>query len=353
MKKCLETRLFLTHPALSIRDFNQIKKATFIDQELSKRKEYIDRASLYIIAKREVPVIIPQRKLSNPSNLVFDIEIGKNTFRLIVPALFNKKYSLNGFAGVKTNPENLEKAQRISIFSKDCNGNAINTVDFTFDELLYYNRNNELILMIEGNFIPAITYEVLYVGECVKENLSHRFKSHHALQDMLIEEKAISSEFDKSDELILLPFNVDSYISTMITGYEPEEELEKVIIGDFDITGEQINLDAEKALVHGMNPKYNCIRFKKYPFSKDGLYKSDVNLIVYYLAENMILKYDSGSIIGCGCSEQNYGSAIVGSNDGFTNIFSPGENYSEHYAKEWYTEHIQNMVRYVSAKLIP
>jgi len=195
---------------------------------------------------------------------------------------------------------------------------------------------------MQSDFTSAITYEVLYVGECVGEKLTQRFKAHHALQDMLIEEKVISHSFDKSEELILMPFTIDSYMCTMLTGLSPENDWMKALTGDFDVTSNQISLDAEKALVHGMNPKYNHIRFKNYPLSKDGLYKSDASVFYYSIAENIILKYDAGNIIGC--PETSFASSIVGDKDGYTKIFVPGEDKAEWYAKKWYAEHEKRMI---------
>ena len=197
-------------------------------------------------------------------------------------------------------------------------------------------------MIMQGEFSSAITYEVLYVGEAVREKLTQRFKAHHALQDMLIEEKVISPSFDKSEELILMPFTIDSYMCTMLTGFSSENDWSKAFSANFDVTPNQISLDAEKALVHGMNPKYNCIRFKKYPFSKDGLYKSDASVFCYAIAEKMILKYDAGNVIGC--PETAFASSIVGAKDGYTKVFVPGENKTERYAKKWYAEHEKRMI---------
>ena len=91
------------------------------------------------------------------------------------------------------------------------------------------------------------------------------------------------------EELILMPFTIDSKMCTMLTGFSPENDWIKAFSGDFDVTPKRISLDAEKALVHGMNPKYNRIRFKNYPFSKDGLYKSDASVFCHSIADNMIL----------------------------------------------------------------
>lgn len=342
MNNILETNLHLTHAPISIKDFNYIKKAPECDSELWCEKESLDNASLYIIGKREVPVFIPRREISDKSCLILDVEVGKASFRIFVPALKNPEYSLNGFAGIKTEPEGLEKAQKVWLFAFNDKGDAVSTIGFTFDELIYYCGKDWFHITMQGDFASAITYEVLYVGESVGEKLTQRFKAHHALQDMLIEEKVISSSFDKSEELILMPFTTDSYMCTMLTGFSSENDWSKALLGDFDVTPKQISLDAEKALVHGMNPKYNRIQFKNYPFSEDGLYKSDASVFCYSIADNMILKYDAGNIIGC--PETAFSSSIVGDKDGYTKVFVPGENPTERYAKKWYAKHEKQMI---------
>ena len=128
----------------------------------------------------------------------------------------------------------------------------------------------------------------------------------------------------------------------MLTGFSPENDWMKALSGDFDVTSDQISLDAEKALVHSMNPKYNRIRFKDYPLSKDGLYKSDASVFCYSIAENMILKYDAGNIIGC--PKTAFASSIVGDKDGYTKVLVPGGNWAECYVKKWYDEYEKRMV---------
>lgn len=342
MNNILEINLHLTHAPISIKDFNRIKKAPVRNHELWNEKESIDNASLYIIGKREVPVFVPRREISNEQCLILDVEVGKASFRIFIHALANSKYSLNGFAGIKTEPEGLEKAQKVWLFAFNDKGEAVSNIGFTFDELIYYWSKDWFQIIMPDDFTSAITYEVLYVGECIGEKLTQRFKAHHALQNMLIEEKVLSPSFDKSEELILMPFTIDSNMCSMLTGFSSEDDWMKAFIGDFDVTLNQITLDAEKALVHGMNPKYNHIRFNNYPFSKDGLYKSDASVFCYSIAENMILKYDTGNIIGC--PETAFASSIVGDKDKYTKVFAPDENKAEWYAKKWYAEHEKRMI---------
>lgn len=342
MNNILEINLHLTHAPISIKDFNRIKKAPVRNHELWNERESIDNASLYIIGKREVPVFVPRREISNEQCLILDVEVGKASFRIFIHALTNSKYSLNGFAEIKTEPEGLEKAQKVWLFAFNDKGEAVSNIGFTFDELIYYWSKDWFQIIMPDDFTSAITYEVLYVGECIGEKLTQRFNAHHALQNMLIEEKVISPSFDKSEELILMPFTIDSNMCSMLTGFSSEDDWMKAFIGDFDVTLNQITLDAEKALVHGMNPKYNHIRFNNYPFSKDGLYKSDASVFCYSIAENMILKYDTGNIIGC--PETAFASSIVGDKDKYTKVFAPDENKAEWYAKKWYAEHEKRMI---------
>lgn len=342
MDNILETNLLLTHAPITIKDFNRIKKATVLKPELWREKESLDIASIYIIGKREVPVFVPRREISNRTCIILDVEMGKASFHVFVFASEKLKYSMNGFTGIKTEPEGQEKAQKVWLFAFDDKGEEVPIIGFTFDELVYYYSNNWLDIIIQGSFTSAITYEVLYVGEAVGEKLTQRFKAHHALQDMLIEEKAITPFFDKSEELILMPFTINSNMCSMLTGMSSEKDWMKAFSGDFDVTPNQISLDAEKAFVHGMNPKYNSIRFKKYPVSKDGLYKSEASVFYYSIAANMILKYDEGNIIGC--VDTVFSSSIVGDKDGVTKVFAPLENKAEPYAKKWYAEYEKQMI---------
>lgn len=153
--------------------------------------------------------------------------------------------------------------------------------------------------------------------------------AHHALQNMLIEENVISRHYDKADELILMPLYVDSDIISILTPDLGEEEFSKVFTNTFDFGNKEVTLDAEKALVHNMNTKYNGIKFLNYPSSKDGLYNTDAYAFSYALAEFAMLKYNDGVVIGC--PDIIYASKIVGDDEKFTKIYKPGEDITEKY----------------------
>ena len=166
MNNILETNLHLTHAPISIKDFNRIKKAPVLDPELWNEKESLDNASLYIIGKREVPVFVPRREMSDESCLILDAEVGETSFRIFIPASTNSKYSLNGFAGIKTEPEGLEKAQKVWLFAFNDKGEAVSTIGFTFDKLIYYCSNDWFQIFMQSDFTPAITYEEIGRASC-------------------------------------------------------------------------------------------------------------------------------------------------------------------------------------------
>jgi hypothetical protein len=59
-----------------------------------------------------------------------------------------------------------------------------------------------------------------------------------------------------------------------------------------------IFLDAEKALIKAMQPKYNKESYENYPKSKDGLYKHNYDSYSYSFIDPIILKYGVNEIEG-------------------------------------------------------
>ena len=58
-----------------------------------------------------------------------------------------------------------------------------------------------------------------------------------------------------------------------------------------------IFLDAEKALVNALQPKYKEI-YKNYPKSKDGLFQHKLDAFSYTFVDPISLLYDQGAIEG-------------------------------------------------------
>lgn len=301
----VESKLYFTTPPLSIRRFNQQKN-------LKDRKEEFDRASIYIIGKREVPII---RVLEQSPIEEYLKDVDEEKYVLLNIEMRESNFKIDC---VYILPDSIKKSELIS---------SINEV--TVDEIFCCTARNIGAFGHIGDISSLITFEVLYVGQCVGEPLTKRFKAHHALQDMLIEENVISRDYDKADELILMPLYVDSDVISVLTPDLDEEEFFKVFTNNFDFGSKEVTLDAEKALVHNMNPKYNRIKFLNYPSSKDGLHKTDAHAFSYALAEFAMLKYNDGVVVGC--PDTMYASKIVGDDEGFTKVYKPGEDITEKY----------------------
>lgn len=88
------------------------------------------------------------------------------------------------------------------------------------------------------------------------------------------------------------------------------KEMAAVLSGEKYTSREQIFLDAEKALIKAMKPKYNRELFNGYPVSSDGLYKENFDAISYTLMDPISLQYDNGEIEG-GLNPHLGGDAII------------------------------------------
>ena len=100
-------------------------------------------------------------------------------------------------------------------------------------------------------------------------------------------------------EIAILFFSFQDNVA--ITSYafdDPIDDMVDSFMVDMLPQPSQISLDAEKALVKAMQPKYNNVRFKNYPKSRDGLYSRKFDGISYTIIDPITLQYDEGKIEG-------------------------------------------------------
>lgn len=333
MTHMVESHLVLTHAPLSIRDFNHLKTVEF-------HRELLNQATLYAIARKEVSTLKVNEEASNANAIFLDVEMKKAGVHLdiCIPYRENEHLFLDGFYGIDGISSEQGRFEEITIYSYekvDDESSVKIVAQLTLEDIFYLATHNFLKVGFRGNILPFMTYEVLYVGECVDERITDRFKAHHALQHMLIEEKAISPQYRNSDELFLMPFRSEANIISCLTYNVSEKDWFKAFNDDFSFGEKEVNLDCEKALVHSMNPKYNQILFKNYPISKNGLHNTEAEIYSYSILENVVLKYKDGEIIGN--PEPYLVSVIVGDKQGKCNVYAPGENYTEQYVRDMFT----------------
>ncbi|MBT9394813.1 hypothetical protein KLP40_16725 [Hymenobacter sp. NST-14] len=102
-----------------------------------------------------------------------------------------------------------------------------------------------------------------------------------------------------TNEIALLLFGF--FDNFEMHSYGSDSVIEDVVhsfMGKYRPEQRTIFLDAEKALIHAMQPKYNDELFKNYPRSADGLYKYSYDRIAYTFMDPIKLVYDKGDIEG-------------------------------------------------------
>lgn len=305
----LNNWLKLSYSPMTIFEFKQAKSLETFDFDIF---EALKSTKIYIIAKRKLPIM----EFAEPfSKKKITIKVKNEDEDNYLKFSFSKKYNKGlfgeGITKIKIG-SNLQRClewyaddfipsndnlpfQSVSFYK----GNNKFFLNANFDRFWHLHSNNRIHLSdFEGKIEPFITYEVLYVGKCDDEHIFDRFKQHHALQDLLIEENIIPKDYDKVNDLMILPFCVESEVITVFNGKSAEKEFMESMLGQFSFCNRNIVLDAEKALVNALSPKYNKVKFKSYPKSKDGLYNKKLSLINYSIHEDIILRYGDNYIRG-------------------------------------------------------
>lgn len=282
----IDSKLKLSYSPMTVYEFENFKT----DKDIS---EYLNLITIYVIAKRQLPVMKIINADSSGFHILVSMEGIDKTVEIIMRKEDNPKL-LGGLSAMRQG-SNLRDASdgfhSITLY-RDNNGENEFILNANFDRLIHLSSNKIINIHIKGDISPFVSYEVLYVGQCVGEHIFQRFKNHHALQHILIKENIIPPNYDKVNDLMILPFHIESDVVSCITGESKVDEFIKVMNGEFSFGAKEISLDCEKALIYAMNPKYNKMRFKQYPKSSDGLFKHNLDSYLYRILENIILCYD-------------------------------------------------------------
>lgn len=283
--KYLFNSLKLSFSPMTIYEFDEFRN----DEDICK---FLERSTIYIIAKRKLPIM---RLIDGKSNF-FHISVHMNpeVTPLEITMLQEDNIALlhDGISYIRAgnNTTSQNDFHAVTLFGE--NNRFIMYANL--DRLIHLHSNNTINLRISGDITPFITYEVLYVGQCTEEHIFDRFKTHHALLKILSKENIISPNYDKVNDLLILPFHIETDVLSQISSYE---EFVNSINGNYGIDNKTVALDCEKALIKAMNPKYNSTKFKQYPKSKDGLFSHNLDFYQYKVLENLVLDYGDGNYI--------------------------------------------------------
>ncbi len=289
----VDSYLKLSYSPLTLYEFDMFRSDKDIYGDLLN-------CCLYVIAKRPLPIM----KLTNsaPNGLTFSItdETGIEKMEMVFRTDDNTRFfNETDISQIQTFSNLIDKSDYFHAITlyRNKNGSDDFAMHANFDRLIHLASNKYINISYKGNLNYFVNYEVLYVGQCTGEHIYKRFKTHHALLDILIKENIIPKSYDKINDLVILPFYISSDVVSVIDGNATEHEFIEAMTGKFNFGDKEIALDCEKALIKAMTPKYNKTCFKNYPNSKDGLYNHNIDSYHYRILENLILKYPSDNEI--------------------------------------------------------
>lgn len=303
--KNIVNKLELAYSPLTGYEFAHVKQDPYIERAL-------EEASLYIIAQR--PIITFENVIPNPDPLNYSLNfeihqrgnnnILKGNLPLIqsctncvfddnIVLAFNfldnddtpKVFPLGNLHGFSLAKETLNKPEFLLWFSPE--------------KLLQNWWKGQIECKIEGDFKSFLNYKVHYVGKATKQGILKRLTGHNTFQDILSLEKPITYKDLPANEIAILCFKFKDNIQFQVfRDVIDMKEMKSSLLGENFPNQEKIFLDAEKALIHAMKPKYNKELFKGYPKSKDGLFKNNYDYISYSFVDPITLKYKEGEING-------------------------------------------------------
>lgn len=286
--KALTIGLELVYPPIS----NQEGEWLWEDLEV---REYVKRSQLYMIGHR--------KELKFADVEFVSIEFGIIKFKLVLDHIISPYISLSTRGMMKHlyvtgNSIVLEAGDKLIRVKDEETGNIIFWM--TPDKFLYdysRHRNDDFSVTIEKTFDLNVfsRFELYYVG-ISKENdsFSRLFKTaHHGRLKILSNETQKTRTARLTDELMIFMFDLNYFNINII---EQDENIEALHYYTDDHTA--VVADAEKAFIKLMNTKYNEVKYLNYPYSKDGLYNSELDRYLFSINEDIIFHTNEIEFVG-------------------------------------------------------
>lgn len=251
--------------------------------------EHMKQSDFYMIGAKAKSRFVNIRANEGNEQILFDIVVG-NEEKSSGTINIQELRSIISFEGDKFNYGYGEESIE---FFHEKNGEAILIARFTPENILWYRSRQEQGISGMDNYADVLEYDLLYVGIAKKGDSYDRLivKGHNARQDILSNESQRYSGARITDEIFLFLFRLDPLF---VTSFGADSKIDL----DFGYDHKRIVVDAEKAFVSLLQPKYNTIRFKQYPKGEDGLYDSKLDRYSYSIAEAITFNTPHGQIKG-------------------------------------------------------
>jgi len=295
--------LKLAYTPISNYDFTVIKDDPII-------RDYINTSSLYIIAQR--PVLTFENFILNPNDqinpfLTFEIRQKDSDkvlyckFPVFQEQLMNQDHQGLKIAVNYIYPNN--DPQEKFPFNNMANF-VIASLDGNFywfspEKLIYHYLRDAVDVDIEGDIEDFLIYNIHYIGKATEQDVTKRLNGHSSLQEILSSTEPLKYGSLPRDEIVILFLCFEDNIT--LNSFGPKDKLKPAVdllMGRKMIPEKTIYLDAEKALINALKPKYNRQLYKNYPKSKDGLDGLKLDYYSYSFNDPITLVYNDGKIKG-------------------------------------------------------
>lgn len=299
-QKVLLNELELAYSPISNYAFNFLKKESIIQQILS-------HSNLYVIAQRPIMSFENIIPIFDEQAISFEIhQKGTNGFL---------KVKLPFFQEFIANDKSKDVVFMVGSHDHNYKPSAppfknVHGIRFYEDKEFLVWFSPEKFLQnywkgfikadVSGNLQSFTKYRVHYVGKATKQDIWKRLTGHSSLQEILSVEYPLNYGDLPTHEIAILFYKFRDNLQVR-TWDGNEEEIDSMVaslLGTDLPEQETIFLDAEKALIKVMSPKYNREKYISYPTSNDGLYKHKYDSFSYTFSDPISLEYDNNEIVG-------------------------------------------------------
>lgn len=170
---------------------------------------------------------------------------------------------------------------------------------FSPDKLFHNYRIGYINAEFSMEFKDMCDFYVHYVGKSTEQNICQRLSKHSTFQEILTNETPLSYGNIPSNEIMILLFRIKDINTIAKWGKESDSKEISNYLNHYILPSDKIiSLDAEKALIKHLQPKYNRVLYNTFPNKNDLINKDIHNVILYGFSDSINLIYDNGIIKG-------------------------------------------------------
>lgn len=313
--------LELAMPPVCNYDFHLLKNETEFQAMVANSTLYIigQRSEFFInllefegLAEDDLNVIFEIRQKGNNSVLKCKMPIYQNNFakEIGVDIKFYMDYILGN---PKPMSNTLPQSNIRQIIFTYADGRCFGWL--SAERFLQHYLNGIWQAQVEGSVNDFLIYRVHYVGKATEQEVWKRLTGHSTLQQILSLEYPFHYESLPTHEMAILFLKHRDSINLHTIDNEDaitDKMIDSLLSRNLP-DPKTITLDAEKALISAMQPKYNKEFYRNYPRSKNGLYPYNLDAFTFRILSPLILQYGDNEIV-CMPDTQHADSIVIEKN---------------------------------------